>query len=35
MKIPSGWQETFDRKMSDEEFSWKVNLLREAKQVRR
>jgi hypothetical protein len=35
MKIPSQWQETFDRKISDGEFSWKVNLLREAKQVRR
>jgi hypothetical protein len=31
MKIPSEWQETFDRKMSDREFSRKVNLLREAK----
>ena len=28
MKIPSEWQETFDRKMSDGEFSQKVNLLR-------
>ena len=35
MKIPSEWQEMFDRKMSDKEFSWKVNILREAKQVRR
>jgi len=35
MKIPSEWQETFDRKMSDGEFSRKVKLLREAKQVRR
>ena len=35
MKIPSEWQETFDRKMSNREFSQKVNLLREAKQVRR
>ena len=35
MKILSEWQETFDRKMSDGEFSRKVNLLREAKQVRR
>jgi ribosomal protein RSM22 (predicted rRNA methylase) len=32
MKIPSEWQETFDRKMSDEEFSRKVNVLREAKE---
>src|SRR5580692_4930548 len=35
INIPSEWQETFDRKMSDEEFSRKVNVLREAKQVRR
>ena len=33
MKIPSEWKETFDRKMLDREFSRKVNLLREAKQV--
>lgn len=35
IKIPSEWQETFDRKMSDEDFSKKVNLIRDAKQVRR
>ena len=35
IKIPSEWQETFDRRMSDEEFSRKVNVIREAKQVRR
>ena len=35
MKIPSEWQETFDRKILDGEFSRKVNLLREAKQVQR
>jgi hypothetical protein len=35
MKIPSEWKETFDRKMSDGEFSRKVNFLREAKQVQR
>jgi hypothetical protein len=30
IKIPSKWQETFDKKML-EEFSRKVNILREAK----
>jgi hypothetical protein len=35
MQILSEWQETFDKRMSDEEFSRKVKLLREAKMVRR
>ena len=35
MKIPSKWQETFDKKMLDKEFSQKVNILREAKQVQK
>jgi hypothetical protein len=35
MQILSEWQETFDKRMSDEEFSRKVKLLREAKIVQR
>jgi hypothetical protein len=35
MKIPNDWQETFDRKMSDKAFEWKVNVIRDANKIRK